>query len=115
MTKAKTKAWTKFARTEAKRFNASAGRHLTWDDVEGQCAKVGDFFKRLPSDLRAAAAERLIGELLTWGPQNHYEALGVAVEALLSHREISLRIMAEETEDKAPVPPTRARRARCKR
>jgi len=72
---------------------------LTWDELEAECAKVGDFFKRIPTDLQAEAAERLIGEIVTWGSWNHYEALGICMEALLSHRNISLRVMAEEEEE----------------
>jgi len=79
---------------------ADKHQQLTCDDLEREYAKVGDFFKRIPTDLRADAAQRLIEEIITWGARNHYEALGICMEALLSHRQISLEVLAEETKPK---------------
>ena len=78
---------------------------LTWDDVEQEVAKVEKFFGKLPDELHAEAAERFIAEIVTWAGRDHYQAIGILMEAMLSHREISLQVMAEE--DKAKVRPGR--------
>jgi len=69
------------------------------DEVNAECEKVQGFFEGLPEELRADAAERLIGVITLWGCRNHYQALGILAEALLSYRETSISVMQEEQDE----------------
>lgn len=78
-------------------------RKLTWEDIEVQCGLIGDFFKQIPDELKAGAAEYLIYEIVNWGSHDHFQALGIFQEAMLRYRKISLEILDEdenEYEDK---------------
>jgi hypothetical protein len=78
---------------------ADEEKTLTWDDVEQECDKVGDFFNRLPEELRPNAATRFVQEMINWGGWNRYEAMGICMEALLSHREVDIQLAAEDQDD----------------
>ena len=43
--------------------------------------------------------EYAIREMINWGSWNHYEALGIALEAVLQYREIAQHVAEEENED----------------
>jgi hypothetical protein len=72
---------------------------LTQEEIEVEINKVGDFFKQIPEELRAVAAEKFIYEIVNWGCRDHYQALGIFQEAMSNYREVSLRILAEEAEE----------------
>lgn len=75
-------------------------KKLTKEEIEVEIAKVGDFFKQIPEELRANAAEKLIYEIVNWAARDHYQALGIFQEAMNTYREISLQVLAEEAEQK---------------
>lgn len=60
-------------------------------ELENAVKKVVEMIKKeeSPSD----SAEWVIGEIVIEIADNHYEALGILEEALLSHREISLNVL----------------------
>ena len=74
-------------------------KKLTQEEIEAEISKVGDFFKQIPEDLKAYAAERFIYEIVNWGSRDHYQALGIFQEAMNNYREVSLRVLAEEAEE----------------
>ena len=62
---------------------------------------VSQFIKSIPDEiyhLKSYAAERIACEAVNWGSYNHYEALGIFQEALMSYRETSKKILDEELE-----------------
>ena len=73
-------------------------KKLTQEEIEVEISKIGDFFKQIPEDLKAVAAEKFIYEIVNWGSRDHYQALGIFQEAMDNYREVSLRILAEEAE-----------------
>ena len=67
-----------------------------WAEVEEETEKVRAFFEALPEEVRAEAAERLIGEIVIWACRDHYQALGILTEAILWYREASLAVLDED-------------------
>lgn len=72
---------------------------ITQEDIENEIAKVEDFFKQIPQELKAEAADHFIFEIALWGGSSHYEILGLFTEALHRYREIMQEAMEEEDED----------------
>ena len=75
------------------------GKKLTQEEIEIEINKVGDFFKQIPDELKAVAAEHFIYEIVNQGSRDHYQALGIFQEAMSYYREVSLRVLAEEAEE----------------
>lgn len=73
-------------------------RKLTQEEIEVEIAKVGDFFKQIPENMKANAAEKFIYEIVNWAARDHYQALGIFQEAMNVYREVSLRVLAEEAQ-----------------
>jgi len=74
-------------------------KKLTQEEIQVEIDKIGDFFKQIPEELQAVAAEKFIYEIVNWGCRDHYQALGIFQEAMNRYREVSLRILAEEAEE----------------
>jgi len=74
-------------------------KKLTIEEIQSEINKIGDFFKQIPDELKADAAERFIYEIVNWGCRDHYQALGIFQEAMLRYREVSNQVLAEEAEE----------------
>lgn len=75
------------------------GKKLTQSEIETEISKIGDFFKQIPDELKAVAAEHFIYEIVNQGSRDHYQALGIFQEAMNNYREVSLRVLEEEAEE----------------
>lgn len=69
---------------------------LTWEEIEVEIDKVGDFFERIPDELKSSTAERFIYEIVNWGSYNHYEALGIFEEAKNQYCEVSQKVAQDQ-------------------
>ena len=76
---------------------------LTQEDIQTEIDKIGDFFKQIPDDLKAEAAEKFIYEIVNWGCRDHYQALGIFQEAMSRYREVSLQVLEEEAKEEEEV------------
>ena len=85
-------------------------KKLTQEEIEVEINKIGDFFKQIPEELKAVAAEHFIYEIVAWASRDHYQALGIFFEALSKYRKISNRILLEEAEDERLLVAYRAAR-----
>jgi len=67
--------------------------------MEVMDAAIKKFFEDTPEEEQAGCAEQLVFLVLNYGSHDHYQALGICHEALLSFREASLHVLAEEEGD----------------
>ena len=74
-------------------------KKLTQEEIGAEINKVGDFFKQIPEEMQAVAAEHFIYEIVNWASRDHYQALGIFQEAMINYREISLQVMADEAKE----------------
>lgn len=72
--------------------------YLTLEEIEAEIGKIESFFSRVPDDLKAWTADRLIYEIVNQGSFNHYEALGIFTEAMSRYRNVSVEVLHEELE-----------------
>jgi len=72
---------------------------LTIPEIQAEIDKIGDFFQRIPEELRAEAADRFIYEIVNQGCRDHYQALGIFEEAKMRYREVSLQVLEGATEE----------------
>jgi len=83
----------------AKEFEHKFKKKLTWEDIEFHCEQIGKFFKQIPDDLKAGAAEYFIYEIVNWGSHDHFQALGIFTEAMLRYRNVSYELLNEEKDE----------------
>jgi len=81
------------------RINKMADKKLTVEEIEMEVEKVEGFFDRVPDELKADVAERIIVEMAIWGASSHFEGLGILEESKLAYRELGLKVInkAEES------------------
>jgi len=72
---------------------------LTIPEIQAEIDKIGDFFQRIPEELRAEAADRFIYEIVNQGCRDHYQALGIFEEAKNRYRKVSLQVLEEAAEE----------------
>ena len=65
-------------------------RPVARNDVGVEVNRIREFLGGVPKELRAVAAEKLIGEIVGDDSFNHHEALGILVETMLTLHERSL-------------------------
>ena len=63
---------------------------LTPEEIDVEIAKVEDFFKRIPDELKAPAAVHLILEIVNQGSRDYFQAIGLFDEAKHSYRDSAL-------------------------
>lgn len=65
---------------------------LTPEEIDKEVAKLGDFFKQIPDDLKATAAMHLILEVVNQGSRDYFQAIGIFDEAKNAFRDMALSI-----------------------
>lgn len=71
---------------------------LTPEEIDLEIAKVEDFFKRIPDELKVAAAMHLILEIVNHGSRDYFQAMGIFDEAKNSFRGMAMSIGAMNDE-----------------
>lgn len=69
---------------------------ITWEDVELEVIRIANFIKSIPDEIRASASERIIGEIVIYGSNGYYDALGILEEAKQGYIDINKKIWAED-------------------
>jgi len=69
---------------------------ITWEDIELEVIRIVNFIKLIPDEIRASASERIIGEIIIYGSDNYYDALGILEEAKRIFIDMNKKIWAED-------------------
>jgi len=71
---------------------------LTEKEIIAEVDKIEAFFRQIPDELKAWAADNFIYEIVNWGASNYYEALGIFQEAMGRYRESLVEKESEQTQ-----------------
>ena len=66
-----------------------------WEDIERKTKELTELIDNFDGSKLEAAAY-VCFEVIVWASHNQFEAMGILAETLLSYRETSLEILAEE-------------------